>query len=114
MANMRQQAVRDIYAQKENFDKGQKLEADKFNAQVEQGNMAQELAIQQYNAQAQAAKQNMLATGLGQLATAAEGLSSQDLQEKYLQTISPDFAQNFNYVSILEQMARAKAKSKNQ
>jgi hypothetical protein len=114
MANMRQQAVRDIYAQKENFDKAQKLEADKFNAQVEQGNMAQELAIQQYNAQAQAAKQNMLATGLGQLATAAEGLSSQDLQEKYLQTISPDFAQNFNYVSILEQMARAKAKSKNQ
>jgi hypothetical protein len=113
MANMRQQAVRDIYAQKENFDKAQKLEADKFNAQVEQGNMAQELAIQQYNAQAQAAKQNMLATGLGQLATAAEGLSSQDLQEKYLQTISPDFAQNFNYVSILEQMARAKAKSKN-
>ena len=113
MANMRQQAVRDIYAQKENFDKAQKLEADKFNAQVEQGNMAQELAIQQNNAQAQAAKQNMLATGLGQLATAAEGLSSQDLQEKYLQTISPDFAQNFNYVSILEQMARAKAKSKN-
>lgn len=112
MANMRQQAVRDIYAQKENFDKSQKMEADKFNAQVEAQNMSQDLAIQQYNAQAKAAKEALLSTGLGQLATAAEGLTSQDLQEKYLQTISPDFAKNFNYVSILEQMARAKAKSK--
>jgi hypothetical protein len=109
MANMRQQSVRDIYAQKENFDNAQKMEADKFNAQVESGNMAQDLAIQQYNAQAKAAKQNMLATGLGQIATAAEGLSSQDLQEQYLKMVAPNFAGNFEYLTILEQAARAKA-----
>jgi hypothetical protein len=107
MANMRQQAVRDIYAQKENFDKSQKMEADKFNAQVESQNMSQDLAIQQYNAQAKAAKQNMLATGFGQLATAAEGLTTQDLQEKYLRMIAPNFAGNFDYFTILEQMAKA-------
>jgi hypothetical protein len=107
MANMRQQAVRDIYAQKENFDKSQKMEADKFNAQVESQNMSQDLAIQQYNAQAKAAKDALLGTGLGQLATAAEGLSSQDLQEKYLQMIAPNFAGNFDYFTILEQMAKA-------
>jgi hypothetical protein len=112
MANMRQQAIRDVYAQKENFDKSQKLEADKFNAQVEQGNMAQDLAIQQYNAQAKAAKQNMLATGLTQASEIAQGLSSTDLQEKYLQMISPDYAGNFKYMSIPEQMAAAAAARK--
>jgi hypothetical protein len=112
MANMRQQAIRDIYAQKENFDKGQKLEADKFNAQVEQGNMQQDLAIQQYNAQAKAAKQNMLAAGLTQASEIAQGLSSTDLQEKYLQMISPDYAGNFKYMSIPEQMAAVAAARK--
>jgi hypothetical protein len=112
MANMRQQAIRDVYAQKENFDKDQKLEADKFNAQVEQGNMAQDLAIQQYNAQAKAAKQNMLAAGLTQASEIAQGLSSTDLQEKYLQMISPDYAGNFKYMSIPEQMAAAAAARK--
>jgi hypothetical protein len=112
MANMRQQAVRDIYAQKENFDKSQKMEADKFNAQVESQNMSQDLAIQQYNAQAKAAKQNMLATGFGQLATAAEGLTTQDLQEKYLRMLAPNFAGNFDYFTILEQMAKANKSNK--
>ena len=114
LANTRQQAIRDLYAQKENFDKGQKLEADKFNAQVEQGNLERDLAIQQYNAQAKAAKQNMLATGLGQIAQAAEGLSSTDLQEAYLRAISPDFAGNFQYLSIPEQIAAATRKNKGQ
>jgi hypothetical protein len=113
MANMRQQSIRDIYAQKENFDKSQKMEADKFNAQVESQNMSQDLAIQQYNAQAQAAKQNMLATGLGQLATAAEGLTTQDLQEKYLKMVAPNFAGNFDYFTILEQIAKANANKGN-
>jgi hypothetical protein len=112
MANMRQQSIRDIYAQKENFDKSQKMEADKFNAQVESQNMSQDLAIQQYNAQAKAAKEALLGTGLGQLATAAEGLSSQDLQEKYLRMIAPNFAGNFDYFTILEQMAKANKSNK--
>ena len=113
IASQKQQAIRDIYAQKENFDKNQKLEADKFNAQVEQGKMANDLAIQQYNAQALAAKQNMLVTGLTQAAQAAEGLSATDLQEKYLQMIAPDFAGKFQYLSIPEQLALAKANKKN-
>lgn len=112
IATQKQQAIRDIYAQKENFDKAQKLEADKFNAQVEQGNMQQDLAIQQYNAQAKAAKQNMLATGLGQLADVGEGLTTQDLQEQYLRMIAPNYAGSFDYLNILEQIAKANA-SKN-
>ena len=112
MASMRQQAIKDVYAQKENFDNAQKMEADKFNAQVEQGNMAQDLAIQQYNAQAKAAKQNMLAEGLKQAADVAGGLSSTDLQEKYLQTIAPEFAGNFKYMSIPEQLAAISAARK--
>ena len=112
LATQKQQSIKDLYAQKENFDKAQKLEADKFNAQVEQGNMAQDLAIQQYNAQAKAAKQNMLATGLGQVADVATGLTSQDLQEKYLQTIAPEFAGSFKYMSIPEQLAAMAAARK--
>lgn len=112
IATQKQQAIKDLYAQKENFDKAQKLEADKFNAQVEQGNMAQDLAIQQYNAQAKAAKQNMLATGLSQVADVATGLTSQDLQEKYLQTISPEFAGNFKYMTFFEQLAATAAARK--
>ena len=112
LATQKQQSIKDLYAQKENFDKAQKLEADKFNAQVEQGNMAQDLAIQQYNAQAKAAKQNMLATGLGQVADVAGNLTTQDLQEKYLQTIAPEFAGNFKYLSIPEQLAAMSANRK--
>ena len=112
LATQKQQSIKDLYAQKENFDKAQKLEADKFNAQVEQGNMAQDLAIQQYNAQAKAAKQNMLATGLGQVADVAGNLTTQDLQEKYLQTIAPEFAGNFKYLSIPEQLAALSADRK--
>lgn len=114
LASTRQQAIKDLYAQKENFDKAQKLEADKFNAQVEQGNLERDLAIQQYNAQAEAAKQNILATGLGQVALTAEGLASTDLQEAYLRAISPDFAGNFQYLSIPEQIAAATRKNKGQ
>lgn len=112
IATQKQQAIRDIYAQKENFDKNQKLEADKFNAQVEQNKMANDLAIQQYNAQALAAKQRLLETGLTQAAQAAEGLTTTDLQEKYLQMISPDFAGSFKYMSIPEQLAAAAAARK--
>jgi hypothetical protein len=112
LATQKQQSIKDLYAQKENFDKAQKLEADKFNAQVEQGNMAQDLAIQQYNAQAKAAKQNMLATGLSQVADVAAGLTSQDLQEKYLQTIAPEFAGNFKYMTAFEQLAATAAARK--
>ena len=109
MANMRQQAIRDIYAQKENFDKAQKMEADKFNAQVESNNMTQDLAIQQYNDQALSARQNMLAAGLTQASEIAQGLSSTDLQEKYLQTIAPDYAGNFRYISIADKLNAAAA-----
>jgi len=105
---MRQQAIRDIYAQKENFDNSQKLEADKFNTQIKQGNLSQKLAIAQYNAQAKAAKENLLATGLGQAATAAEGLDNLALQEAYIKAIAPNMAGKFEYLDILEQMARSR------
>lgn len=109
IATQKQQAIKDLYAQKENFDKAQKLEADKYNAEVEKNNMSQDLAIQQYNAQAKAAKQNMLAEGLKQVADVAGGLTNQDLQEKYLQTIAPEFAGSFKYMSIPEQLAAISA-----
>ena len=112
LATQKQQAIRDLYAQKENFDKAQKLEADKFNAQVESQNMSQDLAIQQYNAQAQSAKDRLLETGLGQVADVATGLTNQDLQEKYLQTIAPEFAGSFKYMSIPEQLAAMAAARK--
>lgn len=105
LATQKQQAIKDLYAQKENFDKAQKLEADKYNAQVEKENLQTDLTIQQYNNQARAAKQNLLAAGLTQLADAAQGLSTTDLQEKYLQTIAPEFAGSFQYLSIPEQLA---------
>ena len=109
IATQKQQAIKDLYAQKENFDKAQKLEADKYNAEVEKNNMSQDLAIQQYNAQAKAAKQNMLAEGLKQVGDVATGLTNQDLQEKYLQTIAPEFAGSFKYMSIPEQLAAISA-----
>lgn len=113
LASQKQQAIKDIYAQKENFDKAQKLEADKYNAQVDQGNLDKKLAVTQYNAQAEAAKANLLAQGLTQAAQAAEGLSSQDLQEAYLHAIAPDLAAGFSYQSIGEQMAAAARRNKN-
>ena len=113
LATQKQQSIKDLYAQKENFDKAQKLEADKYNAEVEKNNMSQDLAIQQYNAQAKAAKQNMLAEGLKQVADVAGGLTNQDLQEKYLQTIAPEFAGSFKYMSIPEQLAAISAARSN-
>jgi hypothetical protein len=93
------------------FDKEAKFKTDLINKETRDKNLALAMQIQTYNDAAKAAKMKSLQEGLGQLADIATNDQGIDVQTQYLKAISPDFAENFKYSSIFDQLqAAAKAK----
>jgi hypothetical protein len=114
MANVaagKQEAMNELYTKKEMFDKEAKFKTDLINKETRDKNLALAMQIQTYNDAAKAAKMKSLQEGLGQLADIATNDQGIDVQTQYLKAISPDFAENFKYSSIFDQLqAAAKAK----
>lgn len=114
MANVaasKQEAMNDLYTKKEMFDKEAKYKTDMANRDINNSNLALKMQLQTYNDAARAAKMKSLQEGLGQLADIATNDQGIDVQTQYLKAISPDYAENFKYSSIFDQIqAAAKAK----
>lgn len=89
MANSRNQAYGELYGQKENIDAQSQMKADMFNAQ-NKGNAV--LQASTLKAQAQAAKQNYLQTGLSQLSQISKSNQANELAGIYNSMASPDFS----------------------
>jgi hypothetical protein len=107
----KQEAMNALYTKKEMFDKEAKYKTDMANRDVNASNLALKMQLQAYNDAAKAAKMKSLQEGLGQLADIATNDQGIDVQTQYLKAISPDYAENFKYSSIFDQMqAAAKAK----
>ena len=104
LANMRAGKLKDILAGKENADAQLQMQADLQNAQLGSQNLQNKLAIQQLNAQAEAAKQKMLQTGIGQVGQIAQNAQAMDAQEKYMRLISPQYGKTFEYQTIFDQL----------
>ena len=103
--------MNDLYTKKEMFDKEAKYKTDMANRDINNSNLALKMQLQVYNDAAKAAKMKSLQEGLGQLADIATNDQGIDVQTQYLKAISPDYAENFKYSSIFDQIqAAAKAK----
>ena len=111
MANSRNQAYGDLYAQKQNIDAQNYQQALLQNKNIEAQNIQSRLGVEDYNRQAKAAKTAMLQTGLKQLAEAGRSSQDNDLQTNYLKVLAPDFANSFEYNTIFDQ-AKKKASTK--
>lgn len=110
----KQEAMNALHTKKEMFDKEAKYKTDMANRDVNASNLALKMQLQVYNDAAKAAKMKSLQEGLGQLADIATNDQGIDVQTQYLKAISPDYAENFKYSSIFDQMqAAAKAKKAN-
>lgn len=107
-----QEAMNELLAKKEMFDKEGKFKVDMLNRETNANNLALQMQLQMYNDQAKAAKLNSLKEGLGQLADIASNQQGIDMQEAYLQAVSPDYAANFKYSSIFDQLKELSKKRK--
>ena len=111
VASSKQQDMNALYTKKEMFDKEAKYKTDMANRDINNSNLALKMQLQAYNDAAKAAKMKSLQEGLGQLANIATNDQGIDVQTQYLKAISPDYAENFKYSSIFDQLqAAAKAK----
>jgi hypothetical protein len=104
LASLRAKSFKDVLAGKENADAQLQMQADLQNAQLGSQNLQNKLAIQQLNAQAEAAKQKMLQTGIGQVGQIAQNAQAMDAQEKYMRLISPQYGKTFEYQTIFDQV----------
>ena len=104
LASLRAKSFKDALAGKENADAQLQMQADLQNAQLGAQNIGNKLAIQQLNAQAEAAKQRMLQTGIGQIGQIAQNAQAMDAQEKYMRLISPQYGKTFEYQTIFDQL----------
>lgn len=107
MANIaagKQKDMNELLTKKEMFDKNSKFEVDKMNKEIEAQNLALEMQLQAYNDQARAAKMQSIQAGLTQLADIASNEQGVDLQESYLKAVAPQYAKNFKYSSIFDQL----------
>jgi hypothetical protein len=107
LASLRAKSFKDVLAGKENADAQLQMQADLQNAQLGSQNIGNKLAIQQLNAQAEAAKQKMLQTGIGQVGRITQNAQEMDAQEKYMQLISPQYGKTFEYKTIFDQATDA-------
>ena len=107
MANIaagKQKDMNELLTKKEMFDKNSKFEVDKMNKEIEAQNLALEMQLQAYNDQARAAKMQSIQAGLTQLADIASNEQGVDLQEAYLKAVAPQYAKNFKYSNIFDQL----------
>ena len=109
LANLRSKSFKEVLAGKENADAQLQMQSDLQNAQLNAQNIGNKLSIQQLNAQAEAAKQKMLQTGIGQLGQIAQNSQAMDAQEKYMNLISPQYGKTFEYQTIFDQAKNALA-----
>jgi hypothetical protein len=110
LANTRNEATGELYSDKYNKDQAADFQSQVANQQLEQSNIANKLALAQFNAEAVARKQAMLSQGLTQAAEAARASQETDLMENYLKVVSPDFAKTFKYNTYADQL-KDKAKA---
>jgi hypothetical protein len=113
IASRRSASFKDILAGKENADKQLKTQADIYNANIKGQNAETALKVQDLNYKGEAAKQQMLAKGLEQLAQMSEGSQTMDAQEKYMRLLSPQYGKTFEYKSIFDQAMEALRNRKN-
>jgi len=103
-ANGRNEALGRLYTEKLNADAQNAYAAKMANKQIEQSNKAIGLNVDSMNRALKAAKLNYLQTGLGQVADIAKSGQTNDLQLKYLQMMSPDYAGEAKYTSGWQSM----------
>jgi hypothetical protein len=112
LAAGKQAAMNELLTKKEMFDKDAKYKADMANREIAAQNLALQMQLQAYNDQAKAAKLNSLKEGFGQLADIAANQQGIDMQEAYLQAVAPDYATNFKYSSMFDQLQELAKKRK--
>lgn len=121
MSNMQQgamsrnEAMSKLYAEKQNVDAANALDAKVRNKAIEASNKGILANVTDYNIKAKEAKRQMLATGLKQGAEAARSSAEMDAQTAYMKLIAPDFASTFKYNTIFDQASekvKAAAKKK--
>jgi hypothetical protein len=112
LAAGKQAAMNELLTKKEMFDKDAKYKADMANKEIAAQNLALQMQLQAYNDQAKAAKLNSLKEGFGQLADIAANQQGIDMQEAYLQAVAPDYATNFKYSSMFDQLQELAKKRK--
>lgn len=121
MSNMQQgamsrnEAMSKLYAEKQNVDAANALDAKVRNKAIEAANKGVLANVTDYNIKAKEAKRQMLAAGLKQGADAARSSAEMDAQTAYMKLIAPDFASTFKYNTIFDQASekvKAAAKKK--
>jgi hypothetical protein len=118
MSNMQQaamsrnEAMSKLYAEKQNVDAANALDAKVRNKAIEAANKGVLANVTDYNIKAREAKQQMAAAGLKQGADAARSSAEMAAQTAYMKLIAPEFAGTFKYNTIFDQaLAKAEAKA---
>ena len=118
MSNMQQaamsrnEAMSKLYAEKQNVDAANALDAKVRNKAIEAANKGVLANVTDYNIKAREAKQQMAAAGLKQGADAARSAAEMAGQAAYMKLLAPDFAGTFKYNTIFDQaLAKAEAKA---
>jgi hypothetical protein len=118
MSNMQQaamsrnEAMSKLYAEKQNVDAANALDAKVRNKAIEASNKGILANVTDYNIKAREAKQQMAAAGLKQGADAARSAAEMAGQAAYMKLLAPDFAGTFKYNTIFDQaLAKAEAKA---
>ena len=109
---MRNDAYAKLYAEKQNIDAANALDAKVRNKAIEAANKGVLSNVTDYNIKAKEAKRQMLAAGLKQGADIAKGASEMDAQAAYMKLLAPDYAGTFNYNTIFDQLVAARKAAK--
>jgi hypothetical protein len=109
---MRNDAYAKLYAEKQNIDAANALDAKVRNKAIEAANKGVLSNVTDYNIKAKEAKRQMLAAGLKQGADIAKGASEMDAQAAYMKLLAPDYAGTFNYNTIFDQLAAKRKEAK--
>lgn len=114
LANSRNQTMGQIYTNKENIDAQNQMQADQFNASMEANNNQTRFQVEDYNARAKGAKQQMLSTGLTQAADIGRSATANKLATSYYSLGAPDFKSQVGYKSYFDYLKEKKQNSNNQ
>ena len=109
---MRNDAYAKLYAEKQNIDAANALDAKVRNTAIEAANKGVLSNVTDYNIKSKEAKRQMLAAGLKQGADIAKGASEMDAQAAYMKLLAPDYAGTFNYNTIFDQLVAKRKEAK--
>lgn len=112
LANQRNQTIDELYANKQNLDAAQVQAAKTANKEIQTANLDRQIEIENYNRLSKAAKQELLKTGLGQLADIGKNAESKKLDLAYIKAVAPELSGNISYSSLGEQILEYLKKQK--